>query len=108
MTKTEELYNFLKIKPKEKIICNSISKQCANKTGDCFSCGLAIKIKKYTITEKQQLDIIKIYLSSILWMNLASLPFKIDYEEGIAEMILNSWERTTINMKSNIKRILSE
>lgn len=108
MTKTEELYNFLKIKPKEKIICNSISKQCANKTGDCISCGLAIKTKKYTITEKQQLELIKIYLNSLIWKQLYYLPFYENYEEGIAEIILNTWEHTTSNMKDNIKRILSE
>lgn len=77
MKNTEKLYKFLKIQ------------------------------EKYKITEKQQYEIIKVYLKSLVWRQLYYLPFYENYEEGIAETVLNTWEYITDNMQKDITRILN-
>lgn len=72
MKNTEKLYKFLKIQ------------------------------EKYKITEKQQYEIIKVYLKSLVWRQLYYLPFYENYEEGIAETVLNTWEYITDNMQKDI------
>lgn len=104
--RVEELYNFFHFPSKKFIVCNAPQGKCINKSHLCKECNFSLKVEKYSISERQQFSLIKIFLSTLVWRELAELPFKKSYEEGLAELILKNWDRLHEDAQKKIKDCL--
>ena len=105
-TYVEKLYKFLDIPPKEEIICNTLSGKCLSIIGDCQACGVAIKKSKCSLTEHQQFELIKAFLTSLQWRFVSDLPSMESYEEGLAELILKHWEEFQDHTRDIIIKVM--
>ena len=106
-TYVKKLYELFELNPKERIICNTLSGECVNSTKMCETCGISIKKENYELTESQQFRLTKIFLSSPMWKMLECVSFKGTYEEGIAALVLGTWNTMSNDMKKDIESVVT-